>query len=95
MMEMAMDLIAMQLDEAIISKVDGRRNWVIRVENRDGKRVITYKGGYGEAVRWGEMSCLLREIGEKKIRWYTFTYKKDYIEALKTLDNLDIKYYWN
>jgi len=85
LMRTALELIETEVEGAINSKVDGRRNWVIRVETINGQRVITYCGGYGEALRYGRMSCLLRELGQYKIRWYKFTYKKDYKDALSKL----------
>lgn len=90
LMEMALELATMEVENTMRSKVDGRRNWVIRVETwhtTDGnsKRVITYRGGFGIASDRGYLGCFLREIGERKIRWYEFTYKKDYKAAVEKL----------
>lgn len=93
--ETAINLLTMELDEAIISKLDGRRNWVIRVEtNSNNERIISYHGSYGEARRWGYLSCMLRELGIRKIRWYKFTYKKDYKAALELLLAIGVKNEW-
>ena len=85
MKEMLMNLAVMEIENTIGSKVDGRRNWVIRMETWGEKRVIAYRGGFGKADRGGWLSARLTDIGEKKIRWYEFTYKKDYMAALNKI----------
>lgn len=91
MKEMMMNLVAMDIENKIGSRVEGRRNWVIRVETlSNGKRIVSYCGGFGEAVREGWMSASLTKIGKKKIRWYEFTYKKDYMNALSKLADIGI-----
>jgi len=99
LVEMAVALTVMEVENTLHSKVDGRRNWVIRVETwttTDGerKRVITYRGGYGFACDHGFMGCFVREIGERNIRWYTFTYKKDYQAAVNALKIAKAHDFW-
>lgn len=88
MKEIISGLTEMVIENEINSKVEGRRNWVIRTEVRNGKKVIPYAGGYGRAVDIGWVGPeLITTIVKNSIRWYEFTYKKDYLEALKKLEN--------
>lgn len=99
MMDMALELVAMEIENTLQSKVPGRRNWVIRVEtwhtnNGNSKRVITYRGGYGYAADRGLLGCFLRDIGERHIRWYKFTYKHDYMAAVAKLTESGAHDFW-
>lgn len=99
LMEMAVALTAMEVENTLHSKVNGRRNLVIRVEtwtttNGERKRVITYRGSYSFACDRGFMSCFVKEIGEREIRWYTFTYQKDYKAAVDALKAAGAHDFW-
>ena len=82
--KMAMNLKLMETENNIVSKVDGRRNWFIRTEIRNNHLLI-YNCGFGEAKNKGLTSCRLFDIPKYNIRFYTFTYKKNYKKALETL----------
>ena len=76
----------------LCSKVEGRRNWVIRFEkNYTGKYHILYKGAFGIAYDRGLLTEYLTYLAEHKTKWIYFTYKKDYLKALEALKNLGIK----
>ena len=79
--EITAELITMDIMNKVCSKVNGRRNYVIRTEN--GK--IVFAGGYGTAKRYGWLSEYLTYITEHHVRWYEFTYKKDFDEACALL----------
>lgn len=93
LMNIAMNALAMELENNLFSKVEGRRNWVIRVQtsSQTGNRFIYYKGGFGKACRLNCMEAYLRDIANEKIRWYEFTYKKDYLKALEILKECGIE----
>lgn len=71
--------------DKIVSKVDGRRNWVIRVQVDDNNNPIMYCGGYGEMGRWGMLTERLDYMGKHKVNWFKFTYKADYLRAIEML----------
>ena len=77
----------MMVQNELVSKVDGNRNWFIRVEIREGRLVVAYAGRYGRAMLFTEES--LQYIAENHVRMYSFTYKKDYKEVLNALMALD------
>jgi hypothetical protein len=86
MLEMLMELVGSQVAEKVVSKLDGNKNWMIHTEVIDGKPRIRFAGrtGQGELYR----SCFVWEIQKYHYRWYYFTYKKDYKEALEALLSL-------
>lgn len=67
------------------SNVTTRRNWVIRTEVWDGKPIILWAGRYGEAARRGLLSESVSLIVKDRIRWYTFTRKADFEQAMQIL----------
>ena len=76
----------------LCSKVEGRRNWIIRTElNSNGEMKIVYKGGYGEGRRRNVDSEYLWYMAKYNVSWVYFTYKKDYIKALEYLADLGIE----
>lgn len=88
MEEIIKGLTEMLIENEVNSKVESRRNWVIRTEIRNEKKVIPYAGSYGKAVDIGWVGPeLVMTIVKNSIRWYVFTYKKDYLEALKELES--------
>lgn len=98
-MKEIMEMTLMEVENTLRSKIPGRRNWVIRVETRhtndsNSKRVITYRGGFGYAADRGFLECFLREIGERRIRWYEFTYKRDYMAAIAKLTENGVHDFW-
>ena len=64
------------------SKVSGRRNWLIRIDNNK----ITYAGGWGEGRRqgWVDSEPVLW-IVKNQTHWYTFTYRKDFLDCMDEL----------
>lgn len=86
------DFKGMLLEEQLFSKVPGRRNWAIRVEHKDK---IAYVGKFKALADRGFLSpTKLKTIAEKKIRWYEFTYKKDFMPMVFILKcaNYDVKF---
>ena len=86
LVKIAKDLVQMDVESAIGSKVEGRRNWAIRIENHDGVKVA-YVGGYGQMRRRNLMGEYIRIIRKYHIRWFEYTYKKDFKTVVKTLKN--------
>lgn len=86
LMNIVENLVAMEIENKMNSKVEGRRNWLIRTEVMNGVKYIMFCGGYGEGDRRGWLAPeMIANIGKYSIRWYTYTYKKDYLEAVKML----------
>lgn len=83
MLEMLNELVENQIAGKIISKLDGNKNWMIHTEVRNNKVYIRFAGrtGQGEIFR----SCFLSDMAKYHYRWFYFTYKKDYKEALALL----------
>lgn len=80
-------LVNVEIADKLYSKVEGNRNWAIKVETlRTGRKIATCNR-YGVLKRRGYLSAFLWEIAEYHIRWYYFTYKKDYEEIKKILEN--------
>lgn len=88
MFEMLENLMIEKRASNLISKVEGRRNWVIHTAMIGNTPQIIFAGGMGEADRRGIFIVSLAEMGEKQYRWYYFTYKKDYLAAKKALIDL-------
>lgn len=85
MLDMLMDLVVSEFAGEVVSKVEGRRNWVIHTAMIDNTPQIVFAGGMGEADRRRIFVVPLAEMGKKQYRWYYFTYKKDYLAAKKAL----------
>lgn len=93
MLEIIQGLTEMMIDNELHSKVSGNRNWIIKVENADsGNRYITYAGRPGNASYFMQRG-FITDIVKYKIRWYYFTYKKDFDEAIEKLTSIGIKHY--
>ena len=86
-------LKVMILDEAgkAISKVNGRHNYVIRMEMNDS---IAYAGGMGTMEKCGLMGEFLSYMTKHGTCWAEYTYKKDFLEAVKALENNGFKILW-
>lgn len=90
--EVVETLAAVEVADKIVSNTPGRRNWLIRTEvSRKGELVIFYNGAYGRADDLGLLSERISYIAEHKVRWYKFTYKKDYEAALNALRAMGAK----
>jgi hypothetical protein len=83
--ETAKALQNMDRENTLGSKVNGRRNYIIRVE--DNCKIV-FAGMMGEARRRGETAEYIRYIILHHVRWYEFTYKKDFKEALDKLKEM-------
>ncbi len=88
-LEMCAELIEARDLDNLVSKVDGRNNYMIRIDMRNGHYKITYAGGFGR----GKIFCgeYVSIICKNHTRWFFYTYKKDYKEALQILNNLGIE----
>lgn len=65
-----------------ISKLNGRRNWTIRMEMVDKK---AYVGTFGLLNRRGFNSEFLSYMASHGTCWAEFTYKKDFNDAIDAL----------
>lgn len=84
--KIAVGLVQMDIENTLGSKVKGRRNWAIRIENHDGKK-IAWVGGYGQMRRRNLLGEYIRIINKYQIRWFEYTYKKDFKVAVKALED--------
>lgn len=73
----------------IISKVYGRRNYVIYTYDNTATLY-----GWGQADREGILCTSFKNINKHNIHWFKFTYKKDALEVLAALaqSGYDIQY---
>ena len=88
--ELAIGVLNMDRESKYFSKVKGNRNWCIRTERLITEEGKTYKsawmGRYGAMTRHGMMGESLRYICKYNVRWYEFTYKKDFEEMVSLLE---------
>ena len=83
----AIDIYALIESGKIISKVNGRRNYVIRLEMKDK---YAFVGGFGQMSRRGLMSEFLSYISKHGTTWAEYTYKKDFLKAIEILKENEI-----
>lgn len=89
--KMAINALVLTETGKAISKVKGRRNWVIRMEMVDKK---AYIGGMGAMRRNGLMSEFLVYMSKHGTAWAEYTYKQDFLTAIDALENNGFKVYW-
>ncbi len=65
------------------SKVSGNRNWVICLRNLNGKRYVWTASRFGNA---GRMCDSFADILNYNIKYFFFTYKKDFVKMLRALN---------
>jgi hypothetical protein len=95
LMEMALEIKKMDEENKIMSVLRGNRNWGIRIEIMpESGNKYAYIGRYGTLERRGLLSELISEIVKYHIRWFTYTYKKDFEEAITMLENNNYKIRW-
>lgn len=75
----------------VISKLYGRRNYIIRMEINDKKALI---GSFGVMQRCGLMSEYLVYMAQHGTTWAEFTYKRDFVTAINTLEKNGFKIIW-
>ena len=90
--KIAVELVKMDVESTLGSKVEGRRNWAIRIENHDGVKVA-YVGAYGQMRRRNLMSEYIRIIKKYQVRWFEYTYKKDFKAVVKALEEAGYNIY--
>lgn len=90
-MKNAVSAIALTQSGKAISKLYGRRNYVIRMEMNDKEALI---GGYGVMRRRGLMSEYLIYMAQHGTTWAEFTYKKDFVTAINALEKNGFKVIW-
>lgn len=74
-----------------ISKLYGRRNYVIRMEMKDNKALV---GGFGVMQRRGLMGEYLTYMAKHGTTWAEFTYKKDFMAAINALEKNGFNVIW-
>lgn len=84
--KIAVELVKMDVENTLGSKVEGRRNWAIRIEKHDNVNVA-YVGGYGRMARRNLLGEYIRIINKYQIRWFEYTYKKDFKTVVKALED--------
>ena len=93
MMNTVNTLRMMKAENELVSKVNGRRNYVIRTSMVNGKKIVVYAGNYGVAADRGLLEEKVTEIAAKNIRWYTFTRKADFMNAVNILKNAGVEFW--
>lgn len=91
MMKTAINTLVLTKTGQAIGKVRGRRNWVIRMEMKDRK---AYVGGMGTMHRRGLMSEFLAWMSEHGTTWAEYTYKKEFLAAIKALEEIGFDIRW-
>ena len=91
MLELAINTLVLTETGRAISKVHGRRNYIIRMEMAD-KRM--YAGGMGVMSRCGKMSAYILYMLEHDVTWAEFTYKKDFLAAVSAMEALGFHTVW-
>lgn len=89
--KMAVNALVLTETGKAIGKVEGRRNWVIRMEMVDKK---AYVGGMGVMHRQGLMREFLAYMSKHGTAWAEYTYKQDFLTAIEALKNNGFKVYW-
>ena len=86
-------LLNVKIGMLVFSKVNGNRNWLIRIEEDEeqGKRIV-YAGRYGRGERFLVESLMY--MARHKVNWFEYTYKKDYEEAMQILQENGYKKAW-
>lgn len=90
-MKIAINTLVLTKTGQAIGKVRGRRNWVIRMEMKDRK---AYVGGMGAMNRRELMSEPLVWMGKHDTTWAEYTYKKDFLTAIKALEEIGFDICW-
>jgi hypothetical protein len=72
-------ILSIKVDE-MVSKVRGRRNYVIYLCDNSATLY-----GWGQAKRRGILGATLSYIKKHKVHWLEYTYKKDALEMLNAL----------
>ena len=90
-MEATFSAIILAESGRAISKLYGRRNYVIRMEMKDKKALV---GGYGVMKRRGFMSEYLTFMAQHGTTWAEFTYKKDFATAINALKENGFQIIW-
>ena len=86
-----MSAIVLAESGRVISKLYGRRNYIIRMEINDKEAII---GNFGVMQRRGLMSEYLVYMAQHGTTWAEFTYKKDFIAAIDMLEKNGFKIIW-
>lgn len=90
--KIAVEMVKMDVENELGSKVDGRRNWAIRIENH-GDVKVAYVGGYGRMAKRNLLGEYVRIIKKYQIRWFEYTYKKDFKAVVKALEDANYVIY--
>ena len=93
LLKMALDLKKMTEENKVMSIIRGNRNWEIKTTNYNGRK-CAYVGRHGAMKRNGQLGAFIRDIGKYNIRWYTYTYKKDFDDALTMLEKNNYEIWW-
>ena len=89
------EIATMNVENNLGSKVRGNKNWAIRVMTYSDDYKPAEVGRYGTMNKLGYLGASFKDIAKYQIRWYYFTYKKDFDEAVKKLEENGYRIYWN
>lgn len=87
--ELCSELLDVAELDNLVSKVDGRKNYMIRIDMYNEKYEITYAGTAGNG-KWFRTE-IVSFIQTHHTRWFFYTFKKDYKKTLEILNALGIE----
>lgn len=91
MLETAIKALSLTETGRAISKIEGHRNWTIRMEMNDK---IAYVSGFGVMQRRWLLSERLDYMAKHGTCWAHYTYKKDFLQAVKALEENGFEIHW-
>ena len=81
--DLAVEMMALSIEERLMSKVDGAKRYAVKVSHQSHMAVA---GAYGMMKRRNFLTASVKDITKNDIRWYTFSYKKDFLETVHRLE---------
>jgi len=96
--KMVCNLISMEYENDLYSEIKGNRNWCIRTEHyitpNNQEIKVAYVGKFGSLKRRGLLSELISNVEKYHIRWYKYTYKKDFEKNITRLAENNFSISW-
>ena len=90
--DIALEVIEAEKEQKLASIVRGRKNYVIRTEMDNG--VTAYVGTLKALHDKGLKAAFLVDVVKYHIRWFYFTYKKDFMTAVNILEENGCEVIW-
>ena len=98
LISLATELINMDIENKLCSNIKGNRNWCIRTEHYitpNGQEIKkAYVGKFGAFKRRHMLSAFIVDIAKYHIRWYGYTYKRDFEHTMMILAENEYYIHW-